>query len=96
MPTSRKSSKTDTSVEANAQPITDDAKPTSKANNKTTLLTELLNSDTGATISQIADATGWLPHSARAALTGLRNKGHSITRTSMDGTTTYRIVERTR
>jgi hypothetical protein len=36
-------------------------------------------------------ATGWLPHTIRAAITGLRKKGHSIQRIKRDGMTCYRI-----
>ena len=38
------------------------------------------------------DATGWLPHTTRAALTGLRHKGFVLDRDKrQDGTTVYRI-----
>ena len=33
----------------------------------------------GATIDQLVAATGWLPHTTRAALTGLKKKGHVLT-----------------
>ena len=33
---------------------------------------------TDATIDEIVAATGWLPHTARAALTGLRKRGYAI------------------
>ena len=36
---------------------------------------ELLQRDRGATIDELIDATGWLPHTTRAALTGLRKRG---------------------
>ena len=35
----------------------------------------LLERDTGATLDELVAATGWLPHTGRAALTGLRHKG---------------------
>ena len=53
----------------------------------------LLARDQGATIADITGATGWLPHTARAALTGLRKNGHMIARASVDGVTTYRVME---
>ena len=37
-------------------------------------------------------ATGWLPHTTRAALTGLKKKGHADTSTKADGVRTYRLV----
>jgi hypothetical protein len=40
----------------------------------------LLARDQGATLAEIVAATGWLPHTARAALTGLRWRGYAIER----------------
>ena len=47
----------------------------------------------GATLPELIEATGWLPHTTRAALTGIRKKGHAITRGKRDGATCYRIAE---
>ena len=44
---------------------------------KTTMVLGLLRRPEGATLEQLVAATGWLPHSARAALTGLRKNGHA-------------------
>jgi hypothetical protein len=46
----------------------------------------------GASMDEIVDVTTWLPHTARAALTGLRKRGFNIERTRADGVTRYRIV----
>ena len=46
----------------------------------------------GATLAQMVEATGWLPHTARAALTGLKKKGHVITSEKLDGVRTYRVA----
>src|SRR5215207_6930322 len=52
----------------------------------------LLERDTGATLDELVAATGWLPHTIRAALTGLRHKGFALdTSRRQDGTTVYRI-----
>jgi hypothetical protein len=48
---------------------------------------------TGATLPELTAATGWLPHTTRAVLTGLRKRGHTITRGKRDDVTCYRIVE---
>jgi hypothetical protein len=48
----------------------------------------LLARDQGASLGEIAAATGWLRHSARAALTGLRQSGHAISRTRTAANTT--------
>jgi hypothetical protein len=60
---------------------------------KITGVLELLQRPRGASIADIIAATDWLPHSTRAALTGLRKKGHSIERFVRDEVTCYRIAE---
>ena len=43
----------------------------------------LLERQQGARLDAICKATGWQPHSVRAALSGLRKAGHVIERTLM-------------
>ena len=45
----------------------------------------------GASLGNLAEQTGWQPHTTRAALTGLRKKGHVIAKASREGITIYRI-----
>ena len=54
----------------------------------------LLEGERGATLAQLTAATGWLPHTTRAALTGLRKRGYQVTLDRSDRThgSTYRIV----
>ena len=52
----------------------------------------LLQRKEGATLNEMVAATGWLPHTTRAALTGLRKKGHSIAKDKRGDTTCYRIT----
>lgn len=52
---------------------------------------ELLRRDHGTTIDELIGATNWLPHTTRAALTGLRKRGYSIARDRSDGATRYAI-----
>ena len=51
----------------------------------------LLERAGGATLAEIIESTGRLPHTTRAALTGLRKKGHSIIKESREGVTVYNI-----
>ncbi len=53
----------------------------------------LLQRKQGATLDEIVKATSWQPHSTRAALTGLRKKGHLIERTKRGDATCYRITK---
>ncbi len=55
-------------------------------------LAALLVRDEGATIEQMIAATGWLPHTTRAALTGLKKHGYAIDSDKIDGVRTYRAV----
>jgi DNA-binding IclR family transcriptional regulator len=54
---------------------------------------ELLRRADGATLAELVEATGWLPYTTRAALTGLRHKGHVIEKTRRGDMTCYRIAE---
>jgi hypothetical protein len=53
---------------------------------------ELLQRDCGATLEELTTATAWLPHTTRAALTGLRKRGCSVTidRSDKERGSTYR------
>ena len=68
------------------------AAPQSPPESKITKVLALMGREQGATIEELTAATGWQPHSTRAALTGLRKKGHAIDRTKRDGVTCYRIA----
>jgi threonine dehydrogenase-like Zn-dependent dehydrogenase len=60
---------------------------------KQALVISMLSAKAGTTIDALIDATGWLPHTTRAALTGLRKRGFSIERLREDGgASVYRIV----
>ena len=49
-----------------------------RAGSKLDQVISLLSSKTGATIDELINVTGWLPHTARAALTGLRHRGYDV------------------
>jgi hypothetical protein len=52
-----------------------------RAGSKQALVIEMLSRQQGATLDSLVKATGWLPHSTLAALTGLRKRGFAIERT---------------
>lgn len=56
-------------------------------------VTSLLERSGGATLAELAATTGWLPHTTRAALTGLRKKGFILDKQSRDGVTVYSIAK---
>ena len=74
----------------------EEASPTPRPGSKQALIISLLSKSSGATIHSLIEATGWLPHTTRAALTGLRKRGFKVER-SNDGSqgSCYRITGRT-
>ena len=60
-------------------------RPSGQRGSKTGMVLELLSRADGATIEQIVEATGWLAHTTRATLTGLRKKGHVIISEKREG-----------
>jgi len=64
-----------------------------KAGTKQALLVEMLEREGGASLDEITAATSWLPHSARAMLTGLRKRGFTITNEKVDGVRRYRVMK---
>jgi hypothetical protein len=68
------------------------AKLPTKPASKIGMVADLLRRKGGATLAELVTATGWLPHTTRAALTGLRKKGHGIERGTRDGVTSYSIA----
>ena len=61
------------------------------AHTKTALVVEMLRRDSGATLDELTGATSWLPHTTRAALTGLRKKGHAIDKRKRGEVTCYHL-----
>jgi hypothetical protein len=73
----------DTSVGASA----------ARAGTKIAEVVNLIHRDSGATLEELVAATGWLPHTTRAALTGLRKRGFAVSIDRSDKTRggAYRI-----
>jgi DNA-binding IclR family transcriptional regulator len=51
-----------------------------RAGSKLADVMRLLGRKQGAGIEELTSATGWLPHTTRAALTGLRKRGFAVER----------------
>ena len=75
--------------------MTRSANTTSEQPTKAAIVGKLLNSAKGASLGEIAQATGWQPHSCRAFLTGLRKKGHNIIRAKRKDDTTFYCIDKT-
>jgi hypothetical protein len=75
-------------VDAAPQSMVACAKPQTKA----AQVEALMARDDGASLDDLCQTIGWLPHTARAFLTGLRKKGRAIERFKLDGETRYTIA----
>jgi hypothetical protein len=51
-----------------------------RAGSKQAKIVELMKRAKGATLDELVEATDWLPHTTRAALTGLRKRGLTVER----------------
>lgn len=91
----RKTSSRGTSDTANSPPLTDDSS-TTRPPTKRALIIAMLSRREGATLDDLVAATGWLPHTTRAGLTGLRQRGLCLERSKPEGEpAVYRIRDTT-
>ena len=68
-------------------------KPPREPGTKRSLILDLLARGEGASLEELIAATGWLPHTTRAALSRLRSGGQALVKSARpDGRTAYRIV----
>ena len=74
-------------TQAPPAPVATPVKPLSKKDQ----VLALLQRDGGATLEELVTATGWLKHTTRAALTGLRKAGHTIEKGKRGEVTCYSI-----
>ena len=64
-----------------------------RSGTKQALVVTMLAGPDGASIDEIMTATNWLPHTTRAALTGLRKRGFAIVMDRIAGAATrYRLA----
>jgi hypothetical protein len=56
------------------------------------MLIGMLERPEGASVAEIGQRLGWLPHTVRAAITGLRHAGREVTRRKAEnGQSVYRL-----
>jgi hypothetical protein len=64
-----------------------------RSGTKQALIVSILSARSGASLIELMEATGWLPHTTRAALTGLRQRGYVLERMKQnDQPTSWRIA----
>ena len=67
-----------TNIAATRNNTTEPTSPAPRQGTKIARVIELLERDQGAKLDELIAATGWLLHTARAALTGLRHRGYDV------------------
>ncbi len=73
------------------EPKIETASAVPKRLTKADLIVAMLTNIGGATLNELIAATSWLPHTTRAALTGLKKKGYAVTSEKHEGIRRYRI-----
>jgi hypothetical protein len=64
-----------------------------KGGSKIAKVITLVSRQAGASLPELVSATGWLPHTTRAALTGLRKRGYTVSLVpTQTGGKVYRIT----
>jgi len=64
-----------------------------RASTKRAMLITMLERAQGASVGEIGQHLGWLPHTVRAAITGLRHAGREVTRSKdQNGQSVYRLA----
>jgi predicted ArsR family transcriptional regulator len=72
-------------------PGPDAAEP--RASTKRAVLIGMLERPDGASVSELGQRLGWLPHTVRAAITGLRHAGREVMRSKdAGGQSVYRLA----
>jgi hypothetical protein len=78
---------------ADTAPVSVSSLDTPRASTKRAMLIGMLERAQGASVTEIGQRLGWLPHTVRAAITGLRHAGREVTRSKNEsGQTVYRLV----
>ena len=78
---------------ADTAPVSVSSPDLPRASTKRAMLIGMLERAQGASVTEIGQRLGWLPHTVRAAITGLRHAGREVTRSKNEsGQTVYRLA----
>ena len=78
---------------ADTAPVSVSSPDLPRASTKRAMMIGMLERAQGASVAEIGQRLGWLPHTVRAAITGLRHAGREVTRSKNEsGQTVYRLA----
>ena len=81
------------SKSADTAPVSVSSPDLPRASTKRAMLIGMLERAQGASVVEIGQRLGWLSHTVRAAITGLRHAGREVTRSKNEsGQTAYRLA----
>jgi hypothetical protein len=84
----------DSVASATSHHAADADKASPREGSKLAAVIALLRRSEGATIDVLTKATGWLPHTTRAAITGVRKRGYSVVLDrGAEGASVYRLSD---
>lgn len=63
------------------------------APSKIALVRALLQRPCGASLAELVEATGWLPHTTRAALSGIKKKGYRLEKSKREKESRYTLPD---
>lgn len=75
-----------------AEPATASGPKPQRTGSKGAALLSLLRREEGASLDEMIERTGWQGHTVRAAMTGLRKKGHVIDKRTSGNSTVWFIA----
>lgn len=84
---------TKTTPSAQTNVLADKSNPARAGITRPEQLCKLLKREAGASISELQDTFNWQPHTARAAISGLRKAGEIVERRTEDTGAVYRIIK---
>jgi len=78
---------------ADTAPVSISSPDLPRAGTKRAMLIGMLERAQGASVAEIGQRLGWLPHTVRAAITGLRHAGREVTRSKNESSqAVYRLA----
>jgi Protein of unknown function (DUF3489) len=78
--------------EAAARPAAPVEIPSARPGGKMGVLLDAVSRPEGATLEDLTTASGWLPHTTRAAITRLRQRGYDVRLATMGSRKAYHLV----
>ena len=81
-----------TATQPGTPPVTPAGVASARPGGKLAVLLDAVSRPDGATLADLTAASGWLPHTTRAAITRLRQRGYDVRLATMGTRKAYHLV----